>query len=212
MSAYEEDIAPFPALHLGPETLSILDMIGDGIRIVSPDFRIIFENTAHRDLLGDHKGEHCYRAYRKRETVCEGCPVITSFTGNAVHKSLRSIGTSQGTRFLEITASNLKDSSGRVLAGIEVVRDVTERKQLEDEREQLLLDLQTASAEIRTLGKLIPVCAWCGKARDDKGYWEDLENYIRNHSEVDFTHGICPDCLADTDPEIAADIPQRNPI
>jgi hypothetical protein len=182
-------------------------MIGDGIRIVASEFRIIFENTAHRRLLGDHEGEYCYRAYQQRDSVCDGCPVITSFTDNAVHRSLRSIITAQGARFVEITASCLRDAGGKALAGIEVIRDVTERKQWEDERERLLGELQAAAAQIKTLGKLIPVCAWCGKARDDKGYWEDLEDYIRNHSGVDFTHGICPACLASADPELFGDIP-----
>lgn len=78
-------MTPFPALNLDPETLSILDMIGDGIRIVDTAFRIVFENAAHRDLLGDHHGNYCFRAYRQRETVCDGCPVIDSFADNTVH-------------------------------------------------------------------------------------------------------------------------------
>jgi K+-sensing histidine kinase KdpD len=55
-------------------------------------------------------------------------------------------------------------------------------------------ELQTALEQVRTLRGLIPMCAWCKKIRNDSGYWEQLELYLKNHSEADFTHGMCPDC------------------
>src|SRR5262249_26203294 len=55
-------------------------------------------------------------------------------------------------------------------------------------------ELEAALAHVRTLRGLIPICAWCKKIRNDQGYWEQLELYITNHSEADFTHGMCPDC------------------
>jgi len=113
----------------------------------------------------------------------------------------RTVPTGRGERYIEITSSLLKDSEGKVIAGIEVVRDVTERKRLEAEREKLIADLREALEKIKTLKGLIPVCAWCKKVRDDKGYWEELEHYIREHTDADFTHGICPDCLKEYDPE-----------
>jgi signal transduction histidine kinase len=176
-------------------TESIIAAIGDGIRILTPDFKILYENKAHRDLLGDHSGEYCYQAYQGRDSVCEHCPVDISFLDGGIHTMERSVPTEHGQRYIEITSSLLKDGEGRVIAGIEVVRDVTERKLLEAEREKLITDLREAMAKIRTLKGLIPVCAWCRKARDDKGYWEELEHYIRDHTDADFTHGICPECL-----------------
>jgi hypothetical protein len=62
-------------------------------------------------------------------------------------------------------------------------------------REKLINELQEALAKIRTLKGLIPICASCKKVRDDKGYWQQVEVYIRDHSEAEFTHGICPDCF-----------------
>jgi hypothetical protein len=69
------------------------------------------------------------------------------------------------------------------------------RKQMDRKRERLISELRAALARIKTLKGLIPVCAWCRKVRNDEGYWDILENYVRAHSEVDFTHGICPECL-----------------
>lgn len=175
--------------------VSLLDIIGDGLRIVDKDFRVVYENQAHRDLLGNHVGEYCYRAYQHRDTVCDDCAVYKSFLDGKIHKDMRSVMTGQGTRYVEVTSSNLRDAAGNVIAGVEIVRDVTERQLLEAEREKLIAGLREAFDKIKTLKGLIPVCAWCRKARNDKGYWDDLENYIREHTDADFTHGICPECL-----------------
>ncbi len=67
--------------------------------------------------------------------------------------------------------------------------DITERVEA---REALR---KTQEAEIRALKGLLPICSNCKKIRDDKGYWHMVEVYIAEHSEADFTHGICPECV-----------------
>jgi hypothetical protein len=79
--------------------------------------------------------------------------------------------------------------------GISVLfRDISERRTYQMERERLILELRQALANVRTLSGLIPICASCMKIRDDQGYWKQLEVYIRDHSEAEFSHGLCPDC------------------
>jgi len=76
--------------------------------------------------------------------------------------------------------------------------------QLKLQRDALTLrniELQEALAKIKTLSGFIPICASCKKIRDDRGYWNQLENYIREHSDADFTHGYCPDCMKKLFPE-----------
>jgi PAS domain S-box-containing protein len=73
--------------------------------------------------------------------------------------------------------------------------DITRRKRIEEERERLIHELQDALAKIKRLRGLLPMCASCKKIRDDKGYWNDVEAYISEHSEAEFTHGVCPDCM-----------------
>ncbi|MFY9814389.1 MAG: response regulator [Dehalococcoidales bacterium] len=68
------------------------------------------------------------------------------------------------------------------------------RARLEKEREKLLRELQEALSKIKTLSGLIPICAWCKKIRDDQGYWHTVEQYVEEHSQAEFTHGMCPDC------------------
>ncbi len=74
-------------------------------------------------------------------------------------------------------------------------QEIIERKRMEEEREKLIKDLQEALAKVRVLSGMLPICSSCKKIRDDKGYWNQIEVYIRDHSEAEFTHGICPECF-----------------
>jgi len=85
--------------------------------------------------------------------------------------------------------------------GVSSFSDITDRKLIEEERAKLIEDLQEAVAEVKTLSGLLPICASCKKIRDDKGYWTQIESYIRDHSEAEFSHGICPECAKKLYPE-----------
>lgn len=74
------------------------------------------------------------------------------------------------------------------------IRDITQRKWLEEDKQKLLNKLQEALAHIKELSGLLPICSYCKKIRNDKGYWQVLEGYIIEHSDATFTHGICTDC------------------
>ena len=75
------------------------------------------------------------------------------------------------------------------------MEDITERKTGEADREKLILEIKEAISKVKQLSGFIPIWASCKKIRDDKGYWEQVEVYIRDHSEAEFSHGICPDCM-----------------
>ena len=75
------------------------------------------------------------------------------------------------------------------------------------EREKLLVNLRDALEQIKTLKGLIPICASCKNIRDDQGYWHKVEAYIRQHSAVEFSHGICPTCMKKLYPEFLEDLP-----
>lgn len=55
-------------------------------------------------------------------------------------------------------------------------------------------DLEAALAKVKLLSGMLPICSGCKKIRDDKGYWNQVENFLQNHSEATFTHGLCPEC------------------
>lgn len=73
-------------------------------------------------------------------------------------------------------------------------KEINRRKIAEAERDKVIGELQKALSEVKTLRGFLPICAYCKKIRDDKGYWNQIEAYIRDRSEAEFSHGICPDC------------------
>jgi PAS domain S-box-containing protein len=96
--------------------------------------------------------------------------------------------------------------SGRGTSMVYVLyRDITQKKRGEKEREELIRQLQKALADVKTLGGLLPICAWCKKIRDDQGYYHQIEAFIARHSEVKFTHGICPECREKFDRDAGAE-------
>ncbi len=73
-------------------------------------------------------------------------------------------------------------------------QEINERKQAEAEREKLIVELQEALAQVKTLSGLLPICSNCKKIRDEENAWHDVAVYIRDHSEANFSHSICPTC------------------
>jgi PAS domain S-box-containing protein len=87
------------------------------------------------------------------------------------------------------------DSQGNLISYDGLIRDIVEIKEAEEKREELVRKLQEALARVKQLNGLLPICAACKKIRDDKGYWQQLEAYIQDHSEAEFSHSICPECF-----------------
>jgi len=103
------------------------------------------------------------------------------------------------------TASAVRDDKGDMVAYRGIIRDITERKRAQEERERLIHELQEALAHVKQLSGLLPICASCKKIRDDKGYWTQVEKFIMIHSEATFSHGVCPDCARKLYPDIYKD-------
>ena len=85
-------------------------------------------------------------------------------------------------------------------------KEVTQRKEAEAELKRIVDQLETALVNIKQLKGLLPICSNCKKIRDDKGYWSQVEEYITQHSEAEFSHSICPDCMKELYPELANNI------
>ncbi len=103
----------------------------------------------------------------------------------------------------------IRDETGRPVRMLGAHTDLTPQKKAEEalrrkgeELEQTNAQLQQALNEIKVLKGLLPICASCKKILDDEGYWTQIEAYIREHSEAEFTHGICPECARELYPEI----------
>jgi len=95
----------------------------------------------------------------------------------------------------QVSSSLVRDAQGVPQYFISHIEDITERKWAEAEREKLIRELQEALAQVKLLSGMLPICSSCKKVRDDKGYWNQIEVYIQDHSEAEFSHGICPECM-----------------
>ena len=84
-----------------------------------------------------------------------------------------------------------------------LVHEITQRNQAEAEQRRLIKELQEALAKVKQLSGLIPICSYCKKIRDDEGYWNQVDDYIGQHSEAEFSHSICPSCIKKYYPEVA---------
>lgn len=108
---------------------AVVEAMGDAISIQDTQLTVLYQNRAHQELLGAHLGEQCYRAYRSESEVCPDCHLVQAFGDGAVHRAEMQMQIlSEQTRCVEIIASPLRDPAGRIIAGIQVVRDITERK------------------------------------------------------------------------------------
>jgi PAS domain S-box-containing protein len=171
------------------EIADLIESIPDAFQAFDADFRLTFMNRATERVLGQDA------AQRLGTTIWDQFPALDT----DVRQLLRAVMRARAPGFCETYYA----PSGRWYSfqvnpfreGISVLfRDISERKNAEAERERLIDELHAALAQVRTLRGLIPMCAWCKKIRNDEGYWEQIEAYIKSHSEADFTHGMCPDC------------------
>jgi len=103
---------------------------------------------------------------------------------------------------VSLCLSPVRNARGEIIGASTIARDISDWKRAQRERENLVAELQSALAEVKTLSGLLPICSHCKKVRDDKGYWNQIEHYVREHSNASFTHGICPDCVADLYPDL----------
>ena len=91
---------------------------------------------------------------------------------------------------------------GELLARVEVGRRMVE---MQDALAEKIAELRRALAEIKTLRGIVPICAGCKNIRDDKGYWSQVEVYVRDHTEAEFSHSLCPECMKKLYPDLAGD-------
>lgn len=174
---------------------AILASIGDPFCILNRDYIVTYENEAARELWGDNTGRKCFAAYHSRDTLCPDCHAVRVFEDGKTHKSEKVVSTrDRGERYLEVLAAPMKNKEGEVTKVLHISRDITSRKMAEKGKERLIQELQSALAKVKRLTGLLPICSECKKVRDGKGYWNQIESYIRSHSEVEFSQCICEEC------------------
>ncbi len=180
----------------------LVEQSRDGIVVLDQNGKVYEANQQYAQMLG-YSLEEVYQLYVwdwdaqwTKEQLLEKIKEIDD-TGDHFETSHRR---KDGTLYdVEIS------TNGSVYRGQKLVfcvcRDITERKRAQKEREKLIKELQEALKEIKTLRGILPICSYCKKIRNDKGYWEQVDVYIHKHSQADISHGICPECMKKHYPE-----------
>ncbi len=99
------------------------------------------------------------------------------------------------TDLAEYFLPSVKMLTHHISTALELADEEVTRKKIEKEKEKLIEELKEALAKVKTLSGFIPICSHCKKIRDDKGYWTQVEEYVRDHTEAEFSHSLCPDCI-----------------
>jgi PAS domain S-box-containing protein len=175
----------------------IIATMNDALIVLDSDGNVNFVNEATCRLFDYHEVD--FVGKRLTAGMVEDAAFAAQFesvirSGTAHNREVRYRPKEGAIRTLAVSTSIMRNPMGEPLATVCVLRDITERTQAEEEREKLVKGLQKALAEIKTLHGFLPICYSCKKVRDDTGYWKEVEHYIGEHSEIEFSHGLCPEC------------------
>ncbi len=182
---------------------SYLDVAGVIFLVLGLDQRVILINKKGCDVLGykeeDIIGKNWFEQFLPGKFREEIKAIFSKLQNNGKvsweYVEYPVLTKSGEERIIAWHNTLLKDESGKLVASLSSGEDVTERKGVEEEKERLIKDLKEALENIKTLRGMLPICSSCKKIRTDKGYWTQIETYIRQRADVEFSHGICPECF-----------------
>ncbi len=191
---------------------SILDSMGEAVIVGDAQGRLVLFNPVAREILGLGVTDAGPQDWTARYGLYlpdgstpfppEQLPLARAIRGervDGVEVLVRIPG--RPPRLHVSVGRPLQDAQGKACGGVVVFHDETERKSAEAERERLITERQAALAKVKTLSGMLPICSSCKKVRDDKGYWSQIESYLQEHTEAEFSHSICPDCARQLYPE-----------
>ncbi len=197
-----------PGLAVSHELKTLLDQVPMGLLLVDSEGRISEVNRPAEVMF----------AYARRELIGQPVELLIPDRLRYAHTTLREefvarpevrpMGAGRDLFAMRRDATEFPVEIGLGPAEVSgapfilcCVADISIRKRLLEERETLLRDLQHALDEVRRLSGLLPICASCRKIRDEVGRWRALEEYVVDHSEAEFSHGLCPDCAVQLYPQ-----------
>lgn len=169
------------------------------ICITNTDYEIILSNNSYKNIFArNEQSEPSIKCYDSRPgQVChtDNCPMKRVLSGEKeVLCEPSKTNADSSKQYFIVTAKPLLNSNGQVDGIVECFQDITDRKRLEIERDNLIKELEKTLAEIKTLKGILPICSKCHKIRDDEGYWHQVDQYVTDHTEAEFSHGICKEC------------------
>lgn len=189
-----------------------LSSIGDGVIATNSEGKISFINSVAESLTGWPGSEAIGKplddvfriiSERTRESLMNPMENLLNTGKISSPDSRWLLHGRQGAKIpIWSSGAPIRDKKEQVRGLILVFRDTSLQRQSEAEKDALIAELEKAMKKVKLLSGLLPICASCKKIRDDKGYWNQIEAYIRSHSEAEFSHSICPDCVEKLYPDL----------
>ncbi len=166
-----------------------------------------YVSSSVSDMLGYSKEEFCshYTNYLSANPINKGALKHTELSIQGIKQppyEVEIFHKNGSVYTLEVSEYPIFDQEDRVCLVEGIAHNITKRVQEKKETAKLIVRLQDALDNIKTLKGLLPICASCKKIRDDQGYWNQIESYICDHSDADFSHSICPDCAKKLYPDL----------
>ncbi len=174
--------------------------------ITDKNYVILQANEAYYNFFGlsanQSAKQKCFESRPGKSCHTEKCPLDRILHGEkeVVCETTKEDASGRIKTFI-VTARPFLDANQELIGIVESFQDISERKRAEDAKGNLIEELQSALEEVNLLSGLLPICSACKKIRDDKGYWNQIEEYIRDRSDAEFSHGICPECAKKLYPE-----------
>lgn len=172
--------------------------------ITNTNYEIVKANDVYWSIWEkpDKKTIKCYEHRPGESCHTEKCALtqVINGKGEYICESKKEIGGEM--RYYMVTAEPFFDARQKIVGVIESFQDITSLKALENERVNLISQLQSSLENVKLLSGLLPICPSCKKIKDCSGEWNKLEAYIKEHSEAKFSHRICPDCAKKLYPDL----------
>lgn len=205
---YERQKVQDQLIHTSTQLNNILNTISDFVSVHDNNMKIVMVNKTLSDFLKKDANEllglHCYEVMHGTKEPWPQCPHIEAMKNGKT--TTLEVNDPHIGRPLLVTCSPYYDEKGILIGTVHVARDISQQKLAEEDREKLIVKLQNALSKVKQLSGFLPICASCKKIRDDRGYWKQIESYIRDHSEAEFSHSICPDCVKKNYPDLYKEI------
>lgn len=179
----------------------LLNALGDAVSIQDRNFTILYQNEKAQKIIGNHVGKYCYEAFEQQNHICKGCPLERTMKDGKI-RTVEKRNPAKKNLIVEITTSPLMDSKGEIIAGIEVVRDISKRRRKDEKQEKLIFELKDSLAKAKNLEGIIHMCCSCNKVHDEEnGKWTLVDVFIKDNSRAKLSHGYCPECAAKNYPK-----------
>jgi len=185
----------------------IVTTANEGVLSLDANWSIIYANSHLAKMLGYEDGELTSKSLEEILEK-EELTVFYAQRQECIHHKNSRFECKFKTRkkqtiYTLVSATAIFTPHGKFDGFFGMITDITALKKTEETLQEKINELNLAIDQIKTLRGIVPICMSCKKIRDDRGFWNQVEVYVKAHTEAEFSHGICPDCLNELYPELA---------